>query len=145
MHNNTYPLKNNNATTISFIKILSNFLSILVECYIYIYIYIVMEIQLSKFCMCDGYSFKMSLQINENTLLDSYVIVTFFAFFNHYYKMWVKFINPCSLNQWIHSKFITWCTRTPFVSPRSLNQWIHSKSSVKSLGVQGHLLLVPVH
>jgi hypothetical protein len=53
---------------------------------------------------------------------------------HHYYKMWVQFISPCSLdqgiheftaaslilihyNQWIHSKFceITWHTRVPFV------------------------------
>jgi len=40
-----------------------------------------------------------------------------FADNNHYYKMWVRFINPCSLNQWIHSKSseITRCIGTPFV------------------------------
>jgi hypothetical protein len=49
---------------------------------------------------------------------------------NHYYKMWVQFISPCSLDQWIHCFFINprslqpmnslkiqwnWRTRTPFV------------------------------
>jgi hypothetical protein len=35
----------------------------------------------------------------------------------HYYKMWVQFTSPCSLNQWIHSKSneITWHTKTHFV------------------------------
>jgi hypothetical protein len=35
----------------------------------------------------------------------------------NYYKVWVKFINPCSLNEWNHSKSreITWRTRRPFV------------------------------
>jgi hypothetical protein len=36
---------------------------------------------------------------------------------NHYYKMWVQFTSPCSLDQWIQSKSneITWHTRTSFV------------------------------
>jgi hypothetical protein len=29
------------------------------------------------------------------------------ACFNHYYKMWVEFTSPCSLNQWIHYFFIS--------------------------------------
>jgi hypothetical protein len=38
----------------------------------------------------------------------------------HYYKMWVQFTSPHSLNQWIHSKYseITWCAWTPFVVMR---------------------------
>jgi hypothetical protein len=49
---------------------------------------------------------------------------------NHYYKMWVQFTSPCSLDQWIHCFFTNprslqpmnslkiqwnWRTRTPFV------------------------------
>jgi hypothetical protein len=35
----------------------------------------------------------------------------------HYYKPWVHFISPRSLDQWVHSKFseIIWHTWTPFV------------------------------
>jgi hypothetical protein len=35
----------------------------------------------------------------------------------YYYKMWVQFISPRSLDQWIHSKYnkITWRMWTPFV------------------------------
>jgi hypothetical protein len=41
----------------------------------------------------------------------------FYFIYMHYYKMWVQFINPHSLDQWIHSKSneITWHTWTPFV------------------------------
>jgi hypothetical protein len=45
----------------------------------------------------------------------------------HYYKMWVQFTSPCSLNQWIHYFFI---------GPRSLqptSEFI--QNLVKSFGV----------
>jgi len=44
--------------------------------------------------------------------------------YRHYYKMWMQFISPYSLDQWIHSKSseITWHTITPFVVVR-LNDW----------------------
>jgi hypothetical protein len=61
----------------------------------------------------------------------------------HYYKMWVQFSSPCSLDQWftafslvpvhynhwIHSKSseITWCTSTPFVVVYSNDVWTEKK------------------
>ncbi len=84
----------------------------------------------------------------------------------HYYKMWVQFISPCSLDQWIHCFFISLHSLQPvnslkiqwnhliwiyhyykmwvqFISPCSLDQWIHcffislhSLQQVNSLTIQ---------
>ncbi len=43
--------------------------------------------------------------------------VNIYLWYEHYYKMWVQFTSPRSLDQWIHSKSseITWCIGAPFV------------------------------
>jgi hypothetical protein len=43
----------------------------------------------------------------------------------HYYKMWVQFTSPCSLDQWVHCFFI---------GARSL-QPVNSINLVKSLSI----------
>jgi hypothetical protein len=55
----------------------------------------------------------------------------------HYYKIWVQFISPCSLDHWIHYFFRGGACFHPivtphyykmwvqFISPCSLDHWIH--------------------
>jgi hypothetical protein len=49
-----------------------------------------------------------------------------------YYKMWVQFISPCSLDQRIHSKFneITLCTWTSFVVLRVNQDMLNMCTSI---------------
>jgi hypothetical protein len=50
----------------------------------------------------------------------------------HYYKMWVQFISPYSVNQWIHCIPITSYSLQRMISLLDLilcNEWFHWKSS----------------
>jgi hypothetical protein len=59
--------------------------------------------KLHQITWCQNYQFVFGSVCNRYTY--------------HYYKMWVQFTSPHSLDLWIHSKSseITWHTGTPFV------------------------------
>ncbi len=81
------------------------------------------------FLSCNFPSTKSERACNLNLTTSTWSRTSIKLF--HYYKMWVQFISPCSLDQWIHYFFtsphslqpmnslksseVTWRTRTPFV------------------------------
>ncbi len=79
--------------------------------------------QISTFCL-KFYNFS-SCDFSHDVLplsssFSSYSFLYKFFFLSlcpHYYKMWVQFTSPRSLDQWIHSKSneTIWLTGTPFI------------------------------